>query len=53
MVQGLRALAVLAEDLCSVLSSHMVALDHLQLQLQGIYCPLLTSAGPDTHDPLT
>lgn len=45
MTQKLRALAIHAEDLDLALSTLMVANNHLQLQLQGIYHPLLAPAG--------
>jgi hypothetical protein len=40
-----RALAALPKDPDSVLCTHMVAHNHLQLQFQGIQCPLLASLG--------
>lgn len=36
------------EDLGSVISTHMAAHESLQLQFQGIRCPLLTSLGHHT-----
>ena len=39
MVQELRALAVLEEDLCSVPSTHKVAHNHLLQQFQGNLTP--------------
>lgn len=45
MTQQLRALAIHAEDLGLAPSTCMVANSHLQLQLQGIYHPLLAPAG--------
>jgi hypothetical protein len=49
MVQWLRALAALAEDLDSVSRTHMLANDHVQLQFQRIQCPLLASDGTCMH----
>jgi hypothetical protein len=45
MVQPLRALADIPEDLGLIANTHMVAHNHLQLQSQGIWCPLLASTG--------
>lgn len=42
MAQQTGALASPAEDLGSVPSPHMVTHAHLQLQVQGMQCPLLT-----------
>lgn len=36
MVQGIRALAVLAEDQGSVPSTHIAADNHLELQFKGL-----------------
>ena len=44
-----RALAAFAEDPCPVPSTHTPAQNHLQLQFQGIWLPLLASAGTSTQ----
>jgi hypothetical protein len=44
MLQRVRALAVLAEDEGSVLSTYLVAHSHLVLKLLRTKCPLLTSS---------
>lgn len=49
MAQKLRLLAILEKDLGSIPSNHIVAQNHPQLQFQVIWCPLLTSAGPDIY----
>lgn len=43
VVQQLRVLDVLVEDLGLVPSIHMAAHNHLQFQFHGIQCPLLSS----------
>lgn len=45
LVQWLRALPVLAEDEGFIPSTRVSAQKHLQLQFQGVLCPLLTSIG--------
>ena len=47
MAHQFRALAILAEDLGSIPSTHMMAQNPInsQLQFQGIQCPLLASKG--------
>lgn len=37
MAQQVIALVILAEDLDSILSTHMMAYNHLELQLQRVY----------------
>lgn len=50
MVQGLRALDAVGEDLGSILYTHMVA-HHLQLQFQEESDPLFRPPqGPGTHE---
>lgn len=49
MAQGLRALDAVAEDLVSILSTHMMANNHLQLQFQAIQCPFLTPTSIERH----
>lgn len=49
MAHSLRALAALTKDLGSVLSTHMAAHSHLDLQFQGRQHPLLTSTDFWTH----
>jgi hypothetical protein len=50
MAQLLRVLSALAEDLGSVLSTHMVAHNLLVLQFQGIQHPLLGSMHVGGHN---
>lgn len=49
MAQKLRLLAILEKNLGSIPSNHIVTRNHPQLQFQVIWCPLLTSAGPEIH----
>lgn len=44
-----RTLAALAEDPCPIPSTHTTAHSHLQLHFQGIWLPLLASAGTGTQ----
>lgn len=46
MVQWLRVLATLVEDLGSILSNHLVTQSLLSQQFQGIRCPLLSLQAP-------
>ena len=49
MAQWFRALVVFPEELDTIPISHMVAYNHLQVQLQEIQCPPLASMAPGTH----
>lgn len=54
MTHGLKVLATLPEEQGSIPNAHTVTHNHLKVQVGGIQCPLLVSAGTrytDIHSP--